>query len=572
MANNHTAGTAARTFAPSELCQRMLAKTSKGTCGPCILYLEDGTIFYGRACGAEGTATGEVCFNTSLEGYFEVMTDPSYAGQIVTMTYPQIGNYGIDETDVQSAFPGDAVRPASAPAMRGMIVRDMCATPSNWRSAVSVPEYLRAHGIVAIEGVDTRALVRHLRDNGSKMGIISTEIFDVDELAERLAAAPTLVGENLVKTVSCPAPHEFVAADLPATHDFALAVAAPARHKVVAYDCGVKRGILEGLVRAGCDLTVVPWDTPASEVLDMNPDGVFLSNGPGDPDAVVETYEQVQQLIGKVPVFGICLGHQMISLACGAQMEKLKFGHRGGNQPVMNLVSRRVEITAQNHGFGLLFPSLGKLVPELSGGETEYAVDGDLRVWVRRGIAPVVMNERFGRIRLTHVNLNDGTAEGIQLLDAPCFVHQSTSIDELLEELNRQKVSLAVVTDNYGGTMGIVTVEDIIEELVGEIWDEDDVVEESFVPLGGGRYEVDASLTVGEVFDRMDFEPEHEDEDLEHKLMGEWAYEQFDRIPRERESFEYEGLAVTVSEMHQNRIVKLVCRALPAPGEGGGEK
>ena len=226
MANNHTAGAAARTFAPSELCQRMLAKTSKGTCGPCILYLEDGTIFYGRACGAEGTATGEVCFNTSLEGYFEVMTDPSYAGQIVTMTYPQIGNYGIDETDVQSAFPGDAVRPASAPAMRGMIVRDMCATPSNWRSAVSVPEYLRAHGIVAIEGVDTRALVRHLRDNGSKMGIISTEIFDVDELAERLAAAPTLVGENLVKTVSCPEPHAFAAVDLPATHDFALAAAA----------------------------------------------------------------------------------------------------------------------------------------------------------------------------------------------------------------------------------------------------------------------------------------------------------------------------------------------------------
>ena len=473
MANNHTAGTAARTFAPSELCQRMLAKTSKGTCGPCILYLEDGTIFYGRACGAEGTATGEVCFNTSLEGYFEVMTDPSYAGQIVTMTYPQIGNYGIDETDVQSAFPGDTARPASAPAMRGMIVRDMCATPSNWRSAVSVPEYLRAygidetdvrsafpgdtarpasapamrgmivrdmcatpsnwrsavsvpeylraHGIVAIEGVDTRALVRHLRDNGSKMGIISTEMFDVAELAERLAAAPTLVGENLVKTVSCSEPHVFAASDLPATHDFALAPAAPARHKVVAYDCGVKRGILEGLVRAGCDLTVVPWDTPAGEVLDMNPDGVFLSNGPGDPDAVVETYEQVQQLIGKVPVFGICLGHQMISLACGAQMEKLKFGHRGGNQPVMNLVSRRVEITAQNHGFGLLFPSLGKLIPELSGGETEHAADGDLRAWVRRGIAPVVMNERFGRIRLTHVNLNDGTAEGIQLLDAPCF-------------------------------------------------------------------------------------------------------------------------------------------------------
>ena len=421
MANNQTAGAPARTAAPSELAQQILARTSKGASGPCILYLEDGTVFYGRSCGAQGTATGEVCFNTSLEGYFEVMTDPSYAGQIVTMTYPQIGNYGIDEADVQSAFPGDGSRPVSAPAMRGMVVRDMCATPSNWRSEESVPAYLARHGIVAIEGVDTRALVRHLRDNGSKMGIISTEVFDTDELSARLAAAPTLVGENLVKTVSCPAPHTYTAADIPAAHGFAEVAPAPARHKVVAYDCGVKRGILEGLVRAGCDLTVVPWDTPAEQVLEMHPDGVFLSNGPGDPDAVVETYTQVQKLIGKLPIFGICLGHQMISLACGAEMEKLKFGHRGGNQPVMNLVTHRVEITAQNHGFGLVFPSLGKLVPELSGGETEHPADGDLRAWVRRGVAPVVENERFGRIRLTHVNLNDGTAEGIQLLDAPCF-------------------------------------------------------------------------------------------------------------------------------------------------------
>ena len=390
MANNHTAGAAARTFAPSELCQRMLAKTSKGTCGPCILYLEDGTIFYGRACGAEGTATGEVCFNTSLEGYFEVMTDPSYAGQIVTMTYPQIGNYGIDETDVQSAFPGDAVRPASAPAMRGMIVRDMCATPSNWRSAVSVPEYLRAHGIVAIEGVDTRALVRHLRDNGSKMGIISTEIFDVDELAERLAAAPTLVGENLVKTVSCPVPHEFVAADLPATHDFALTAAAPARHKVVAYDCGVKRGILEGLVRAGCDLTVVPWDTPASEVLDMNPDGVFLSNGPGDPAEPVEVIENLKHIFElNIPTFGICLGHQLSALAAGAKTMKLKYGHRGANQPVTDFESGRTFITSQNHG---------------------YAVVGDE--------LPAEMGE------VAQVNANDGTCEGIKYKKWNCFTVQ----------------------------------------------------------------------------------------------------------------------------------------------------
>ena len=415
---------AVRSAAPSELAQRMLSKTSKQSSAPGILMLADGTVFYGRACGAAGTSTGEVCFNTSLEGYFEVLTDPSYAGQIVTMTYPQIGNYGIDLADTQMApgMPGEyAGNPR--PALRGMIVHDMCRTPSNWRSAQSLPDYLAERGIVAIEGIDTRALVRHLRDTGAQKGIISTEIFDLDELARALAAAPDLVGTNLVETVSCRESYAYGAADLPADHAFASADPAPARHKVVAYDCGIKRGIIEGLVRAGCDLTLVPWNTPAADVLALQPDGVFLSNGPGDPDAVDATYTQVQQLIGKLPIFGICLGHQMISLACGAEMEKLKFGHRGGNQPVMNLLTRRVEITAQNHGFGLLFPSLGALVPELSGGETEHpgGLHGDLRFWVERGIAPVVQNERFGRIRLTHVNLNDGTAEGIQLLDQPCF-------------------------------------------------------------------------------------------------------------------------------------------------------
>ena len=406
--------------ATSPLAQRIMASTTKGNTKPAVLLLEDGAVFYGRGCGADGTATGEVCFNTSLEGYFEVMTDPSYAGQIVTMTYPQIGNYGIDLADVQTALPGNDL---SAPALRGMIVRDMCRTPSNWRSSQSVPEYLEERGVVAIEGVDTRALVQHLRDHGSQMGIISTETLDPGVLADRLAAAPQLVGENLVKTVSCGSVHPFGAADL---HDARLfALDAPPTGKkaygVVAYDCGIKRGILEGLVRVGCNLTVVPWNTPAEDVLALNPDGVFLSNGPGDPDAVPQTYMQVQKLIGKVPVFGICLGHQMISLACGAQIEKLKFGHRGGNQPVMNLLTRRVEITAQNHGFGLVFPSLGALVPELSGGECEHPANGDLRFWVKKGIAPVVQNERFGRIRLTHVNLNDGTAEGIQLLDQPVF-------------------------------------------------------------------------------------------------------------------------------------------------------
>ena len=422
---------AARSAAPSELAQRMLSRTTKQSTAPGILMLADGTLFYGRACGASGTSVGEVCFNTSLEGYFEVLTDPSYAGQIVTMTYPQIGNYGIDPADTQSALGSDDA--PTRPALRGMIVHDMCYTPSNWRSAQSLPDYLDAEGIVAIEGIDTRALVRHLRDNGAQKGIISTEVFEPEELMRLMGEAPDLVGTNLVETVSRAAARTYSAGDLPRAHAFASADAAPARHKVVAYDCGIKRGILEGLVRAGCDVTLVPWNTPAEDVLTMGadgnaPDGVFLSNGPGDPDAVEATYTQVQKLIGQVPIFGICLGHQMISLACGAQMEKLKFGHRGGNQPVMNLLTHRVEITAQNHGFGLIFPSLGALVPELSGGVAEHPcgadgtpATGDLRFWVERGIAPVVHNERFGRIRLTHVNLNDGTAEGIQLLDQPCF-------------------------------------------------------------------------------------------------------------------------------------------------------
>lgn len=402
----------------SALASAMLGATTKGATQPAVLMLSDGTIFYGRSCGASGTAVGEVCFNTSLEGYFEVLTDPSYAGQIVTMTYPQIGNYGIDEADAQLSCAPDA---PAAPALRAMVVRDMCRTPSNWRSVTSVPAYLERHGIVAIEGVDTRALVRHLRETGAQKGVVSTEFAAAAELRAALDAAPDLVGQNLVETVSCRASFDLDVEALASSRAFSLASAAPARHHVVVYDCGVKRGILENLALAGCRLTVVPWDTPAEDVLALHPDGVFLSNGPGDPDAVEGTYAQVQKLLGAVPVFGICLGHQMISLAAGAQIEKLKFGHRGGNQPVMNLLTRRVEITAQNHGFGLVFPSLGALVPELSGGVTEHPADGDLRFWVERGVAPVVENERFGRIRLTHVNLNDGTAEGIQLLDVPAF-------------------------------------------------------------------------------------------------------------------------------------------------------
>lgn len=393
----------------SKISQQLLSGTSKAAGAPAALALEDGAVFYGTACAAAGEAFGEICFNTSLEGYLEVATDPSYAGQIITMTYPQIGNYGVNLEDAQSA----------APALRGLVVRDMCTTPSNWRSMLSLPEFLRQHNVVAIEGVDTRALVRHVRDHGAQRAIISTLDLSKESLLAKVRASESLVGQNLAATVSCSESYTHGVVDLPESHAFAQAPAPAPRFKVVAYDCGVKRSILDGLVRAGCDVTCVPWDTPAERVLEQAPDGVFLSNGPGDPEAVEGTYSQVEKLLGKVPVFGICLGHQMMCKAAGADIEKLKFGHRGGNHPVMNLRTRRVEITAQNHGFGLLFPSLGPLVPELSGGFKGH--EDDLRFWVRAGIAPVVQNERFGRIQLTHVNLNDGTAEGIAFLDIPAF-------------------------------------------------------------------------------------------------------------------------------------------------------
>ncbi|MEF2655168.1 MAG: glutamine-hydrolyzing carbamoyl-phosphate synthase small subunit [Eggerthellaceae bacterium] len=386
---------------------KLLERTSQGRRGAAKLVLEDGSVFEGFSCAAEGEVFGEVCFNTSLEGYLEVISDPSYAGQIITMTYPQIGNYGVNSDDLQ----------ADSLALRGLVVHDMCFTPSNWRSEMSLPDYLMQNNVVAIAGIDTRALTMHLRDHGAQRGVISTTDLDTESLLTKVRASEGIVGVNLARTVSRVEASSYDA--LPASHAFAVADARPATYKVVAYDCGVKKSILQGLIRVGCSLMVVPWDTPAEEVLALDPDGVFLSNGPGDPEAVRETYTQVEKLIGKVPLFGICLGHQMISLASGAEMEKLKYGHRGGNQPVMNLLTGRVEITAQNHGFGLLFDSLGPLVPELSGGMSDHV--SDLRFWSERRIAPVVQNERFGRIRLTHVNLNDGTAEGIAFLDHPVF-------------------------------------------------------------------------------------------------------------------------------------------------------
>ncbi len=362
----------------------------------CLLALEDGTTFFGRSCGAEGEAFGEIVFNTSMVGYQEIVTDPSYAGQIVTLTYPQIGNYGVSEAAMQS----------KGTALSALVVRDMCHTPSNWMSEGSLPDFLRERGVVAIEGVDTRALTLKIRGAGALRAAVSTVDLDPESLVARVCASPSISEHNFVPDVSCP-------------EKFVVPAQGEKKCSVVAYDCGMKSGIVDGLTAQGCEVTVVPWDTPAEEALALNPDGVFFSNGPGDPEQVKETASAAEALLGKLPTFGICLGNQMTALAAGAKIEKLPFGHHGGNEPVQNLLTRKVEITAQNHNYGLVFDSMGPIVPELSGGEKNHV--RDLREWARKGIAPVVQTERYGRVRLTHVNLNDGTPEGIQFLDIPTF-------------------------------------------------------------------------------------------------------------------------------------------------------
>lgn len=363
---------------------------------PAALVLEDGTVFRGWSCGAPGEATGELCFNTSLVGYQEVMTDPSYAGQILTMTYPQIGNYGVNSQDMQS----------DGMALRGVVVREMCRRPSNHRSEGPLHEMLERFGVVAIEGVDTRRLTKHIRESGAMRAVISTLDLDESSLLDKARASEGIVGVDLVATVSCREVRE--------EH-----TSAPEPLKVVAYDCGMKRSIVDGLVASGCDVVVVPACTTADEVLAHAPDGVFFSNGPGDPCAVAGVPEAVAGVLGRVPVFGICLGHQMLAIAAGCSVEKLKYGHRGGNQPVKNLLTGRVEITSQNHGFGVEFGSLGPLLIEESAG-LELPLD-DLRAWAAAEVAPVVMSRAHGRIQLTHVNLNDGTVEGIRFLDIPAF-------------------------------------------------------------------------------------------------------------------------------------------------------
>ena len=341
---------------------------------PALLALADGRVFRGDAGGAGGEASGEVVFNTAMTGYQEILTDPSYRGQMVCMTYPLIGNYGISPEDVESRRPW----------VNGFIVKEMCGYPSNWRGRMRLEDYLREHGIVAIQGIDTRALTRHLRDHGAQEGIISTVEADADRLVERARALPGLVGRDLVTEVSVAEPHGWDQG----TWDLARGyTAAPEpRFRVVAFDSGIKQNILRQLSSLGCGVTVVPARTPAEAVLEMRPHGVFLSNGPGDPEAVPYLVESVRGLVGRTPIFGICLGNQILGLALGGRTYKLKFGHHGANHPVRDLATGRVEITAQNHGFSVDPASVAKL------GLDE-----------------------------THVNLNDGTSEGMRHRELPVF-------------------------------------------------------------------------------------------------------------------------------------------------------
>jgi carbamoyl-phosphate synthase small subunit len=341
------------------------------------LVLENGTVFTGDCFGAAGEITGEVVFNTSLSGYQEIFTDPSYSGQIVTMTYPMIGNYGVNTDDVESAVPQVA----------GVIVKEYFDFYSNHRAAGSLGDWLKKHGIVAIQGIDTRMLTKMLRTDGAMRGILSTSDMDDASLLKKVAASPPMLNLDLATKVTCGAPFDWDEVD---GTPFALPtlVGKPdeVKFNVVAYDFGIKRNILRRLVGYGCAVTVVPATYEAAKILELDPDGIFLSNGPGDPAAVNVAIENIRHLIGKKPIFGICLGHQLIALALGAKTFKLKFGHRGGNHPVKNLLTGKIEITSQNHGFAVDPESLDK-----------------------------------SRIEITHLNLNDGTNEGFRHRELPLF-------------------------------------------------------------------------------------------------------------------------------------------------------
>ncbi|MBM7624798.1 glutamine-hydrolyzing carbamoyl-phosphate synthase small subunit [Sporohalobacter salinus] len=326
-----------------------------------ILALEDGTYFEGKAFGATGEVTGELVFNTSMTGYQEVITDPSYRGQIVTMTYPLIGNYGINDEDSES----------DEPQVRGFIVRESCNYPSNWRCQKTDEEFLKENNVIGIQNIDTRALTKHIRNQGMMQAVISTEDLNPDSLIQK--AKESSLGTELVQKVTVNESYSLSAATFQSQYHIAV------------LDLGVKKNILDSFRQCGADLTVLPADTTADQILELNPDALFISNGPGDPKDNQEIIKEIEKLIGKLPLFGICFGHQILSLALGADTYKLKFGHRGANHPVKDLSNGQVYITSQNHGYAVKEESL-----------PEY-------------------------ILVTHKNLNDGTIEGMKHSNLPIF-------------------------------------------------------------------------------------------------------------------------------------------------------
>jgi carbamoyl-phosphate synthase small subunit len=350
----------------------------KGTI-PALLALEDGTVFEGRSFTGTGETSGEVVFNTSMSGYQEILTDPSYCGQMVTMTYPLIGNYGINDEDVES----DRIQ------VRALLLKEYQEYPSNWRSSRSLAEYLKAARVLGVEGLDTRALTRNIRLTGAMRAVLSTLDLNADSLVEKARTSPSMSGADLVREVTCKRPmlwKDGKPVPLQGSLDHFQWPDEPGKWKVVAMDFGVKYNILRSLEQRNCSILILPADTPAETIDRLKPDGLFLSNGPGDPAAVTYAIDSIRAQIGRRPIFGICLGHQLIGLALGGKTFKLKFGHRGANQPVKDLVTDKVEITSQNHGFCVGMDSLK---------------DAD--------------------VQISHVNLNDRTVEGLSHRRIPLF-------------------------------------------------------------------------------------------------------------------------------------------------------